>query len=183
MARAGWFVAGLVIGAVILAPLGAYLFVKVGGLSMATTAKPLPLEETFASAALHASLDDAAKVQDPLALDQASLLGGVHVYRQDCAGCHGLPGYQKTAIAQGEFPAPPQLFEAKQMVTEDPEGVTYWKVSHGIRLSGMPGFEKALSDTQRCQVTRLLARADKLPPAVKSALTEGGFEANISASR
>jgi len=183
MARAGWFVAGLVIGAVVLAPLGAYLFVKLGGLSMATSAKPLPLEETFASAALRASLDDAAKVQDPLAMDEANLLGGVHVYRQDCAGCHGLPGYQKTAIAQGEFPAPPQLFEANHMVTDDPEGVTHWKVSNGIRLSGMPGFEKALSDTERWQVTMLLAHADKLPSAAKKALTEGAIEANVSASR
>jgi len=183
MARAGWFVAGLLVGVIVLAPLGAYLFVASGGLSMATTAQPLPLEETFAHAALRASVRNAAQVKNPLSPDEANLLGGVHVYRENCAQCHGLPGHQQTAIAQGEFPSPPQLFEPNQMVTDDPEGVTHWKVSHGIRLSGMPGFEKTLSDAQRWQVTLLLARANKLPPVVKSALSEGGFEANISASR
>lgn len=56
------------------------------------------------------------------------------------------------------------------MVTDDPEGVTYWKVTHGIRLSGMPGFESTLSDTQRWQVTMLAAHADKLSRAVEAAV-------------
>ena len=183
MSRTGWFIVGLIVGVVVVAPLGAYLFIEFGGLSMATTAKPLPLEETFAHAALQASLGDAAKVKDPLSADEANLLAGVRLYRKNCDECHGLPGYPKTAIAQGEFPPPPQLFEANQMVTDDPQGVTYWKASHGIRLSGMPGFEKTLSDTERWQLTMLLAHADKLPPAVQKALTEGGIEANVSASR
>jgi len=56
------------------------------------------------------------------------------------------------------------------MVTGDPEGVTYWKVTHGIRLSGMPGFGGALSDTTRWQLTMLVAHADKLSPTVQAAL-------------
>jgi mono/diheme cytochrome c family protein len=67
------------------------------------------------------------------------------------------------------FPPPPQLFEKDDMVTDDPEGVTYWKVTHGIRLSGMPGFASTLSDTQRWQVTMLLAHADKLSRAAQAA--------------
>jgi thiosulfate dehydrogenase len=56
------------------------------------------------------------------------------------------------------------------MVTDDPEGSTYWKVTHGIRLSGMPAFAKTLSDTQRWQITMLVAHADKLSPAVEAEL-------------
>jgi mono/diheme cytochrome c family protein len=56
-------------------------------------------------------------------------------------------------------------------MTDDPEGVTFWIATHGIRLSGMPGFASTLSDEQRWQVTMLLAHADKLPPAVQSALS------------
>ena len=56
------------------------------------------------------------------------------------------------------------------MVTEfGPEGVTYWKLTHGIRLSGMPGFADTLSDTQRWQVTMLVAHADKISPTVQAA--------------
>jgi thiosulfate dehydrogenase len=54
------------------------------------------------------------------------------------------------------------------MVTDDPQGETYWKVTHGIRLSGMPGFGVILSDTQRWQVTMLVAHADKLPSAAQA---------------
>jgi len=170
MSRSASFVIGIIAGVVIVVPLGAYLFAKLGGIAMATTAKPLPLEETFAQTALHASLGDAAKVQDPLSEDEANLLGGARVYARNCAVCHGLPGQPKTAIARGEFPPPPQLFAPHEMVTDDPQGVTYWKVSHGIRLSGMPGFGSTLSDAERWQVTMLLARADRLPSSVKASL-------------
>ena len=69
------------------------------------------------------------------------------------------------------FPDPPLLFEKEEMVTDDPEGITFWKVTNGIRLSGMPGFAKTLSETDRWQVTMLVAHADKLSPAVQAALT------------
>ncbi len=93
---------------------------------------------------------------------------GQGVFQTHCAVCHGLPDAQKTAIAQGMFPVPPQLFD--HTVTDDPEGETYWKVTHGIRLSGMPGFGKTLSENERWQVTMFLAHVDKLPAAAKDAL-------------
>ena len=49
-----------------------------------------------------------------------------------------------SALASGEFPRPPQLFDLRQMVTGDAQGIAYWKPSHGIRLSGMPGFGSTL---------------------------------------
>jgi len=55
-------------------------------------------------------------------------------------------------------------------VTDDPAGETYWKVSGGIRMTGMPGFEKTLSTTQMWQVSLLCANADKLSASVKDAL-------------
>ncbi len=54
-----------------------------------------------------------------------------------------------------------------------PADRNHWKVSRGIRLSGMPGFGDTLSDQERWQVTMLLAHADKLSPALKTALTSG----------
>jgi len=88
---------------------------------------------------------------------------GVNTYKEHCAVCHGVPGEPRTAISNGMFPSPPQLFEAADMGTGDPEGETFWKVTNGIRLSGMPGFGGALSDIQRWQVTMLVAHADNFP--------------------
>ena len=176
MSRASMFIAGLLLGVVVIVPLGAYLFARLGGIAMTTTARPLPMEETFAKTALRASVGDAAKVQGPLQPTEANMTAGARVYLENCAVCHGLPGQPKTRIAMGEFPAPPQLFAPREMVTDDPEGVTHWKVAHGIRLSGMPGFANTLSETEQWQVTMLLAHADKLPTGAKDVLASGSGE-------
>ena len=94
---------------------------------------------------------------------------GAQSYSNNCAVCHGLPGQEQTAIAKGEFPKPPELFQGKG-VTDDPVGDTYWVVANGIRLTGMPGFTGSLSSDQMWQVSLLLANADKLSPGVKTAL-------------
>jgi thiosulfate dehydrogenase len=167
--RLSWFVLGIVTACAGLV-VGGYLFVKLGGVSMKTSAKPLPLEKTVARMALRASLGSAGAEKNPLSLSESDMLAGAHEYRDHCAVCHGIPGRPRTTISKGMFPKPPQLFEEKNMVTDDPEGITYWKVTHGIRLSGMPGFGDALSDRQRWQVTMLVAHANKLPPPVLAEL-------------
>jgi mono/diheme cytochrome c family protein len=163
------FVIGIVITLLVLVG-GAYLFVKTGGISMETTAPPLPLEKTVAGMALQASMGHAADQKSPLPFNDETMLAGARLYKQNCAVCHGIPGQPPTAIAKGMFPPPPQLFEKNSMVTEDPEGETFWKVTHGIRLSGMPGLQGTLSETERWQVTTLVAHGDKLSPAVLAEL-------------
>jgi thiosulfate dehydrogenase len=148
---------------------GGYLFVSSGRLSMATTAPPLLLEATVAQMALRASMGNAKDQGDPLPFGDANMLAGAKVFKDNCAGCHGAPEQPRPAISKAMFPPPPQLFEKDDMVTDDPQGETFWMVTHGIRLSGMPGFAKILSDTQRWQVTMLLSHADKLPPAAQAA--------------
>jgi thiosulfate dehydrogenase len=165
------FVLGIVITLLALAG-GAYLFVTRGGISMDTTAPPLPLEKTVAGMALRASMGNAADQKNPLPVDDGAMLAGARTYKQTCAVCHGIPGQAPTAISKGMFPDPPQLFEKRGMMTDDPEGETFWKVTHGIRLSGMPGFQSTLSDTERWQVTTLLSHADKLSPAVHAELVK-----------
>jgi len=167
--RFSWFVLGIA-AAFMGSVVGAYLFVRAGGVRMETSAKPLPLEKTVARLALRASIGNATDEKNPLPVNDANMLAGLDQYKEHCAVCHGIPGRPRTAISRGMFPPPPQLFEKGDMVTGDPEGITYWKVTHGIRLSGMPGFGGALSNTQRWQVTMLVARADRLSPAVQAAL-------------
>jgi mono/diheme cytochrome c family protein len=67
------------------------------------------------------------------------------------------------------FPKPPELLHGKGG-TDDEPGETYWRVVHGIRLTGMPGFRGSLTDTQAWQVSILLANAAKLPDSVKALL-------------
>jgi thiosulfate dehydrogenase len=75
----------------------------------------------------------------------------------------------QSAIAKGMFPKPPELLHGKG-VTDDSPGETYWKVEHGIRLTGMPGYGKSLSTKEMWQISLLLAAADKLSDGVKTVL-------------
>ena len=162
------FIAGLVLGLIIV-PLVIYMYLTGGSAPVATTDSDVPFENFFAHKALNARIaKDMPKIV-PVPTTEANFLAGAELYKQHCAVCHGLPLSPKTAIATGMYPHPPQLFEGKG-VTDDEPGVTYWKIFNGIRLTGMPGFSKSLSETQMWQVALLLANADKLPPSAKAAL-------------
>lgn len=163
------FLLGLVFGIVLLCVLVFGYFLS-GSAPVATSAQPMPMEKYLAKKALHAVLDREMPKNVPIAADESNYLAGAQIYKDHCAVCHGLPDQPPTAIAHGMFPKPPQLMHGKG-VTDDTPGETYWKVAHGIRLSGMPGFQGSLSDTQAWQVSALLANADKLPESVKAALT------------
>lgn len=164
------FIVGLLIGFFVLFPLAIYLCVRLGYLSLATNAKPFPGEEFLAGTALRASIGSAADQKNPLALNDENLMAGAKQFREHCAVCHGLPGQLKGEIASGMFPPPPQLFEKDNMVTDDPEGTTNWKIKNGIRLSGMPAFPQ-MSDEQRWDIVMLLKHADKLPTLVTADLS------------
>ncbi len=163
------FILGLIIGGAALAA-AVFVYFWTGMAPVATSAQAMPFEKTLANRALHVRVEKEMPKNVPIAADEANLAAGAQVYRDNCAVCHGLPGQKPTAIAQGEFPKPPKLMEGKG-VTDDPPGETYWKVANGIRLTGMPGFGKGLSQTQMWQVSLLLKNADKLPPSVKQGLT------------
>jgi len=149
---------------------GVFCYFDLGFAPVATADKPMPMETYFAKKALHARVNKEAPKRDVSAFTTADLMTGAKVYQANCAFCHGLPNRTKSAAAAGMFPPPPQLFSPHGMVADDPAGVTYWKVKNGIRLTGMPGFHEPLSEQQLWDVTALLARADKLPPEVTSAL-------------
>ena len=162
------FLVGLIIG-MIAVPVMVYFYFASGNVPVATSAPPMPFESKMAHMALDARVDKEMPKSVPIPADDAAYTAGAQVYKDNCAVCHGLPGQAQTAIAKGMFPKPPKLFEGKG-VTDDTPGETYWKVSNGIRLSGMPGFETALSTTQMWQVSLLLTNADTLPKPVMDGL-------------
>lgn len=162
------FILGLLLG-LLLVPAAAYLYFTGGSAPVATTDSNMPFEAFFARKALHARIAKEAPKNVPIEANEANYLGGVQLYKEHCAVCHGLPLAPKSAIAAGMYPHPPVLFEGKG-VTDDEPGESYWKIANGIRLTGMPGFSKSLSETQMWQIAILLAHADKLPASAKAAL-------------
>lgn len=166
---------GVIIGfvaALVVIAAGAYCYFVFGFAPVATAAHPIPFETYLAKHALKAVVAKHANAPSPVDASEPNLKAGATLYREHCAVCHGLPGKERTAIAKGMFPDPPQLFKGKG-VTDDPVGETYWKVENGIRLTGMPGFMGSLSNDQMWQVSQLLAHADKLPASVQDELARG----------
>lgn len=163
------FLLGILLTVAVLV-VGGYLYFALGIAPVATAAQPMPFETHMAKLALHARINKEMPTVVPVSADASSYAAAVPLYRTHCAVCHGLPGQPRTAIAQGMFPDPPKLFPGKG-VSDDPAGETYWKVTNGIRLTGMPAFEKTLSDTQRWQLSVMLAHSNQLPPAILQALS------------
>lgn len=159
---------GFVIGLIIL-PVLAVLYIRLGYAPVATAAPALPFERWAAKTALHARITAEAPKQVPVAATEANLTAGAKVYRNNCMLCHGLPDQPITPVAKGMYPHPPQLFHGKG-VTDDPVGVTFWKVDNGIRLTGMPAFTGSLTKEQIWQVSQLLANGNHLPAAARAIL-------------
>jgi mono/diheme cytochrome c family protein len=162
-------IAGVILGAIAVV-LGLYLYFATGHAPVATSEAPMPFEKVLAHQALNARVAREMQKNPPLQPDEANLTAGAKVYREHCAVCHGLPTQKESLIAAGMYPHPPKLLEGKG-VTDDEPGESYWKVANGIRLTGMPGFRPALSETQMWQVSLLVAEADKLPQGIHDALS------------
>jgi len=158
-----------VVFTLLMVPIFIFSYVKFGFVPVATDAPALPFEQQLAHLGLNAQIDKAGTKTPPFQASKDDYVSAAHLYRQHCAPCHGLPGEPKSAIAQGMYPDPPELFKGTG-VTDDPPSESYWKIANGIRLSGMPGYKKTLSEKELWEISELVANADKLPGEVTEAL-------------
>jgi thiosulfate dehydrogenase len=145
----------------------ALIAVLTGVIPANADAAPGKLETWAAKRSLKATLNrDAAGLRSPLPVNDSTLAQGVRLYGTYCATCHGAADGKPSAIARGLYQHAPQF--AKDDVTDDPVGVTYWKITHGIRLTGMPSFDSTLTTNQRWAIATFLARQDSLTPRAES---------------
>lgn len=145
--------------------LGGYILIKSGFIPANADMKPGSLELWIAKTSLDATLKgDAPQGPNPVTLTDQNLTRGVQLFAENCAVCHGSAkgSDAPSPIAKGEYPPPPQL--ATDGVEDDPEGYSFWKIKHGIRLTGMPSFGYSLSDQDIWTLALFLKHMDKLPP-------------------
>ena len=162
-------VSGIVLTLVVAAIAG-YLLVRGGSIPANADATPGKVETWIASTSLAATLERAApQGPNPVALNDQNLLDGVNLFAQNCAVCHGTEkgAASPSPIAKGLYQKPPQF--GTDGVEDDPEGVSFWKIKHGIRLTGMPSFAPTLNDQQIWTIALFLKHMDKLPPAAEQA--------------
>ncbi|HEX3435688.1 MAG TPA: cytochrome c [Pseudacidobacterium sp.] len=160
------FILGLILGLLAI-PIAVFSYLRFGHPPVAVADPPFPMERQIVHAPLRARIDREMPKNTPISPSETNLLIGAHIYRQQCAACHGLYG-RPSSFAAHMYPEAPHLWEPHGNgvvgVSDDPPGETFWKVKNGIRLSGMPAFDHILNDTEIWQVSILLANADKTLP-------------------
>jgi thiosulfate dehydrogenase len=153
-----------IVGTLVAIVLLGYAAVELGLLPANADGKASKIERWAARTSLRATIArQAPRTPNPVALTDENVMSGIKLYAENCVMCHGASDANQSNVAAGLYQRPPQL--AKDGVEDDPEGVTFWKVTHGIRFTGMPAFGHTLTETQIWQLALFLRHMDSLQPA------------------
>ena len=159
-------------------PLLLILSAWLGRLPVSATGQPPKWEEELAELALDKSLARSAKgLTAPLAPDDPTLLAGMKLYRNNCAGCHGGSRGPSLWGSKNYYPRAPQFSDHAPDLTV-PE--IYWAIKHGIRYSGMGAWNGMMDDEDIWRIALFLSRLGSLPPEVDSAWRNPPTEAGGS---
>ncbi len=160
MARrtSGWGILGTVVAACAIFAAAGLIVIYAGIYDVGATAPHWRVTEwLLQTARLRSIAWHASGIQPPANLDsEANLLLGVDHFAAHCAVCHGAPGVPKGDIAEGLYPAPPDLKQAAQRYTP---AELFWILRHGIKMSGMPAW----SDHTDAELWATVGFLEKLP--------------------
>lgn len=117
-----------------------------------------------------ASIQRHASGTPPVNLDDPQVIqAGARAFAQHgCVNCHGGPGVNWAKFSEGLNPDPPDL---KDVAGLEPAQL-YWVIKNGIRMTGMPSFEKAgVSDQDIWQIVAFVKKLPNVPGADYKAWT------------
>ena len=86
------------------------------------------------------------------------------IYTMNCAGCHGGLDNKPSVLQHNFYPPVPQLILDP---LDDPDWHVYYAVRTGVRYTGMPAWNKVLSEEDMWKVTGFLTHLEKLPAPVQ----------------
>jgi len=160
----GKFLLGVIITLLVLVLVGLG-FAMLGFFPTRANVAPPHLERHLAMSAVDASMDrHAPRVTNPLTPTDQNLEDGMKIYTMNCALCHGGLDRKPSTLATSFYPPPPNLISDPP---DDPEWHIFYTIKTGIRYTGMPAWDKTLTDQDIWKVTMFLSHMDKLPPAVQ----------------
>jgi thiosulfate dehydrogenase len=137
-----------------------------GLLPLSATAQPPKWEEKLADVALDATLYSSTKrLTVPVASNDQTLLAGLRIYRNNCAGCHGDYRAPSSWGSKNYYPRAPQFSERPP---HRPVPEMFLAIKHGIRYSGMGAWDGMMPDENIWKVALFLGHLGSLPPEVDS---------------
>jgi mono/diheme cytochrome c family protein len=158
------FIAGVILTLLILI-LGGLAIAMLGLIPTEADSTPPRWEHRIANGAMDASMErHAPRVNNPIPPTDENLIDGMKIYTMNCAVCHGTLDMKPSPLAHSFYPPVPQLIVHP---VDDPEWHIYFTVRTGVRYTGMPAWNKALSEEDMWKLTGFLTRLEKLPPAVQ----------------
>jgi len=85
---------------------------------------------------------------------QAQIENGFRSYREMCAACHSTPGQEKSPLAMGLNPSPPDLSKEREHAMSSSE--LFWVIKNGIRMTGMPAWGPTHNDKEMWDIVAFL---------------------------
>lgn len=98
---------------------------------------------------------------------KALIEAGFRHYDDMCEGCHGAPGKDQSAAAEGMRPEPPELYHGLE---DTSPAELFWVVKHGIKMTGMPAWGVTHSDDELWDLVAFLRHLPELDAATYAAL-------------
>ena len=158
------FILGIVVAILVLL-IGGLGLALLGFLPTRANSAPPEMEIHIATSALDNSVErHAPRMNNPVPPTDENLIEGLKLYTMNCALCHGGIDRQPSALEKSFYPPPPSLILHPP---DDPEWHVFYVIRTGVRYTGMPAWDKTLSEPDIWKLTAFLTRVDKLPPAVQ----------------
>jgi mono/diheme cytochrome c family protein len=158
------FILGVIVTLLVIV-LGGLGVAMLGFIPTAANVEPPHLERHLAMGAMDASMErHAPRVTNPLTPTDQNLEDGMKLYTMNCALCHGGLDRKPSPLATSFYPRPPSLISDPP---DDPEWHIFYTIRTGTRYTGMPAWDKTLTESDMWKITMLLSHLDKLPPAVQ----------------
>jgi mono/diheme cytochrome c family protein len=171
----GRFLLGCLVALVAIAVAGAA--VVLGGLYdiAARTPHTAPVAWVLTTARTKAIEHAAAGLAAPASFTDAQVRQGRAIYGETCVYCHGAPGEDPTDWSAGMNPEPPYMPDIAGGLTP---AQLFWVVRNGIRMTGMPSFDKALDEAKIWGVVAFVKRLPGMTEEQYGALGEAAAPAH-----
>src|ERR1022692_1707531 len=126
---------------------------------------PPEMERHLAMSALDNSVErHAQRLNNPVPPSDENLIAGLKIFTMNCAGCHGGIDRQPSALGKSFYPPAPNLILDPP---DDAEWHLFYVIRNGVRYTGMPAWDKTLSEPDMWKLSAFLTRINKLPLAVQ----------------
>ena len=137
-------------------------FIYSGRYNMAATAPHTPVFKQVVKVLVERSVTHHAKdIMVATGFETMDREAGFSHYDEMCVGCHGAPGVEALAVTRQMNPKPPELSEE---AGEWPPAQLYWIITHGLKMTGMPGIRELHNQEERWQLTAFVRSLPDLTP-------------------